>query len=195
MKIEYTEKFSMTMDEFEDVVEEYGNTGSYGLIDRLIGVAADLIDMGAQVERLKVHELAAGLNETAENLLDILRELIGCGCRETRTTTRTRSRSWKPTTKSSKSFALSDESRASWSRSASCPNGSRNWKAGWPGSKAHGRSWPACPRTCSAAGKKTLPSWNRRGARRAGWSGTEHVDSRVTTPALRATPPVSGGEL
>lgn len=82
MKIEHTEKFSMTMDDFEDVVEEYGNTGSYGLIDRLIGVAADLIDMGAQVERLKVHELAAGLNETAENLLDILRELIGCGCRK-----------------------------------------------------------------------------------------------------------------
>lgn len=82
MKIEYTQNFSMTMDEFEYVVEEYGNTGSYGLIDRLIGVAADLIDAGAQVERLKVHELASGLNETAENLLDILSELIGCGRRE-----------------------------------------------------------------------------------------------------------------
>ena len=64
MKIEYTENFSMTMDEFEFVVEEYGNTSSYGLIDRLIGVAADLIDMGAQVERLEV------------------RELVGCGCRD-----------------------------------------------------------------------------------------------------------------
>ena len=28
-----------------------------------------------------------------------------------------------------------------------------------------------------------------------GWSLTNHVDSSVTTPALRATPPVSGGEL
>jgi hypothetical protein len=33
-----------------------------------------------------------------------------------------------------------------------------------------------------------LPSWDRRGARRAGWSGTNHVDSEATTPALRATP-------
>src|SRR5215475_11260830 len=40
-----------------------------------------------------------------------------------------------------------------------------------------------------------LPSRNRRGARRAGWSGTNHVDSESTTPALRATPPISGGEF
>jgi RecB family exonuclease len=37
-----------------------------------------------------------------------------------------------------------------------------------------------------------LPSWDRRSARRAGWSGTNQVDSEATTPALRATPPVSG---
>jgi len=30
---------------------------------------------------------------------------------------------------------------------------------------------------------------------RAGWSLTNHVDSEATTPALRATPPISGGEL
>jgi len=32
-------------------------------------------------------------------------------------------------------------------------------------------------------------------AARAGWSLTSQVDSKATTPALRATPPVSGGEL
>jgi hypothetical protein len=30
---------------------------------------------------------------------------------------------------------------------------------------------------------------------RAGWSLTNHVDSKATTPALRATPPVPGGEF
>ena len=40
-----------------------------------------------------------------------------------------------------------------------------------------------------------LPSSERRGARRAGWSLTNHVVRALTTPALRATPPVSGGEL
>jgi len=38
-----------------------------------------------------------------------------------------------------------------------------------------------------------LPSW--RGVQRAGWSDTNHVDSKATTPALRTTPPVSGGEF
>jgi hypothetical protein len=52
-----------------------------------------------------------------------------------------------------------------------------------------------------------IGSWNRRGARakrerdsekpkgRAGWSGKSYVDSEATTPALRATPPMSGGEF
>jgi hypothetical protein len=79
MKIEYTQSFAMTMDEFEGVVEEYANTESYGLIERLIHVSADLIDIGAQIERLTVDEVASELNEAARNLLDILRELIGCG--------------------------------------------------------------------------------------------------------------------
>jgi ATP-dependent helicase/nuclease subunit B len=42
--------------------------------------------------------------------------------------------------------------------------------------------------------KLELPSWDRGGARRAGWSGMSEVDSEATTPALRATPPISGGE-
>jgi hypothetical protein len=79
MKIEYTQSFAMTMDEFEEVVEEYANTEPYGLIERLIDVAADLVDIGAQMERLAVDELASELNETALDLLDVLRELIGCG--------------------------------------------------------------------------------------------------------------------
>jgi hypothetical protein len=39
------------------------------------------------------------------------------------------------------------------------------------------------------------PPSERRGARRAGWSLTNQFDSRPTTPALRATPPVPGGEF
>jgi hypothetical protein len=93
MKIERKHNFEMTvqesfqfvskpaglMNEFEDVVDQYtsDHIEPCGLVEKLIEVAAIVIDIGAQTAELHLDEFASGLNEAGEKLLDLVKDLIG----------------------------------------------------------------------------------------------------------------------
>ena len=93
MKIEHKHNFEMTvqesfefvadgvglMDEFEDVVDQYtsDHVEPCGPVEKLIEVAAIVIDIGEQTAALHLDEFASELNEASGKLLDLLKDLIG----------------------------------------------------------------------------------------------------------------------